>query len=186
MSQPRCGATNRKGEPCAHRALAGQARCHYHGAASPQAQAAGQRRLAEARALATVEREGVRPLGSPIEALRELASEALTLKEFFRARVASLQELRYQGGGFEQTRAELLLYERGLDRAQKFLSDLVRLNLDERRAKLEEAEVAMVGDAIIAGLTAILPPEMQREGLEPVPDDAGRHRAGGTAAGRYR
>jgi hypothetical protein len=47
---------------------------------------AGQRRLVEARALATVEREGIRPIGSPIQALREL---------------------RYQGCPFEQTRAEL-------------------------------------------------------------------------------
>ncbi len=47
---------------------------------------AGQRRLVEARALATVEREGIRPIGTPIQALREL---------------------RYQGCPFEQTRAEL-------------------------------------------------------------------------------
>jgi hypothetical protein len=53
------------------------------------------------------------------------------------------------------------LYERGLDRAQKFLSDLVRLNLDERQAKLEESHVAMIGDAIRAGVAAAVPPEMQ-------------------------
>jgi hypothetical protein len=104
-------------------------------------------------------------LGNPIEALLELAAEAVAVKEFFRVRVAALEELRYQGGPFEQTRAELLLYERGLDRAQKFLLDLAKLNLDERQAKLEESQVAMIGDAIIAGLTTILPPELQRDAL---------------------
>lgn len=149
MSQPRCSATNRHGEPCTQRAVLGQRVCHYHGAASPQAKAAAQRRMAEAQALATVEHEGVRPLGDPIRALRDLAAEALTVKEFFRARVAALQELRYQGGPFEQTRAELLLYERGLDRAQKFLLDLARLNLDERELKLEQGLVNLVVEVFL-------------------------------------
>jgi hypothetical protein len=42
---------------------------------------------------------------------------------------------------------------------------MASLGLEERRVRLEEAEVALVGDAIRAGLTAILPPELQRDAL---------------------
>jgi hypothetical protein len=36
------------------------------------------------------------------------------------ARIAALEEIRYQAGVGEQVRAELVLWERGIDRAQKF------------------------------------------------------------------
>lgn len=106
--------------------------------------AAAQRRLAEAKATKTIQREGIAPLGDPVELLRELAAEAVALKDFFSARLKALQELRYEGNTGEQLRSEVALYERALDRSQKFLHDLARLGLDERQIRIGEGQIVLV------------------------------------------
>jgi len=139
-----CGAKKRDGGTCAMAAMKGQTRCRMHGAKQPQKLAAAKRRLAEQAALRAVVREGIAPLGDPVEQLRALASEAVGLKNFFADRLAALQELRYEGHAGEQLRSEVALYERALDRSQRFLHDLARLGLDERTVRLDEARVVLL------------------------------------------
>jgi hypothetical protein len=164
MSERRvCGAKTRAGGECGHWAMAGGMRCRMHGGASPHVRAAAQRRVAEAKALRAVRREGIEPIGDPVEELRDLASEAKSLKDHFGARLKALQEIRYSTpGAGEQLRAEVALYERALDRSQKFLADLARLGLDERRVRVTEAQAAVLLGVIVRGLaSAGLPDDLQ-------------------------
>ena len=150
MSQALCGAKTRSGGTCRQPRMLGARRCRMHGSAAPRARAAAQRRMAEQKALQAVEGAGVAPLGDPVEQLRELASEALRLKDYFAERLEALESLRYMahGTGGEQLRSEVALYERALDRSQRFLHDLARLGLDERQVRISEAQVVLVAGVL--------------------------------------
>ncbi len=147
-----CGAATRSGGPCKRSAMAGGSRCRLHGGASPQARQRAQLRLAERQALAVLEREGIAPLTDPLAALQQLAGEALELKRYFADRLAALEQLRYEGRAGEQLRAEVALFERALDRAQKFALDLAKLNLEDRLVRLNEAQGRMLAQAVEAAL----------------------------------
>ena len=55
----------------------------------------------------------------------------------------------------EQVRAEIVVWERALDRAITVLAALARLGIDERLARIEEAQALMVRKAFAAGLEEI-------------------------------
>jgi hypothetical protein len=59
----------------------------------------------------------------------------------------------------------LTLYGEERKRLLEICRVVVSAGLEERQLRLEESHVALIGDAIRAGLTAILPPELQREAL---------------------
>ena len=74
-------------------------------------------------------------------------------------KVAELTSLRYESNTAEQIRGELVMYERAMAATGRVLTDLARLNLDERSIRLQEAQVALVAGALSqalaeAGLTA--------------------------------
>ena len=79
------------------------------------------------------------PFLSRLEALAQLAGEVVALKDFLSRMVASLEALSYDGGAKvgEQAKVEMLLYERALDRAERVLATIARLNVDERLVRLE-------------------------------------------------
>lgn len=154
-----CGARTRLGRPCRLPALVGATRCRMHGGSSPQARSAARLRLVEREARQVLDREGIiAPLVDPVSALQELAGEALQLKRYFADRLEQLEQLRYQGRAGEQLRAEVALFERALDRAQKFALDLARLGLEDRLLRVTEAQGRMLAQVIEAAL--------QRCGLE--------------------
>jgi hypothetical protein len=81
----------------------------------------------------------------------------MAMKEQLAARVNGLKQLRYSasGSGAEQTRAEITLYERSLDRTAKFLDLLVKSGFEEKRIALQAAQGAMLAkilDRIFADL----------------------------------
>jgi len=92
--------------------------------------------MAEASAL--LASEGLEPVDDPIAEIGRLAQESRALKLALAARVNALDDIRYTGGlerdedgdlrgtGTEQTRAEVLLYERALDRQMRFLEIVVK------------------------------------------------------------
>lgn len=142
--------------------MPGTNRCRVHGGSSPRAQAAAQRRLAEAAAeqeLAAASKAlakfGVAaPVADPLSALGELAGEIVAVKDYFREQVDRLEQLRYQGAGGEQLRAEVALYERALDRSVTALTAMARLNIDERLARITLAQRSLLVGAVEAGLAA--------------------------------
>jgi len=115
--------------------------CYYHGSPAPQVQFAGVKRYEEKRARAWLERQGFDKVEDPVEALAELAGEVVAVKDYFREQI---DKLRYEHRAGEQLRAEVALYERALDRCHRVLSDITRLGIAERKARISEAQAVMI------------------------------------------
>lgn len=157
----RCTGTTKNrdnaGRRCLEWALKGQKVCGYHGGKSPQALKAAAKRIAEVQlneqANKLLVKVGANPVDNPLTALSQLAGEVLAFKEALGERVNALgDEIRYKGGAGEQLRAEVALYERAVNQASTLLSNIARLNIDERLAAISEKQTETVIKAIDAAL----------------------------------
>lgn len=146
---PGCGCDEFEPSTCRKPAAAGQTRCRLHGGRLPQAQAAALERTLDGQARAALDRLGAEPVENPLEALQTLAGEALAVKEYFAGMVARLGEenLRYESlHGQEQLRSEVVLFERAIDRCERVLTSIARLSIDERLAKISDAQDKAMAD----------------------------------------
>lgn len=149
-----CGARRRNNIPCANRIPDQGYRCRYHGGNAPQVRNAKARERLETAAMRLVPNLVTGEPIDPIARLIELAREA----DAFRAGVVQLvnklnNRIRYQDDkGAEQLRAEIVVYERALDRAARLYLDLCKLNLDERLMRIREREALAMLAALDAGL----------------------------------
>jgi hypothetical protein len=157
----RCWArTKSTGKQCTQPAASGQKVCRFHGGAAAQNVRAGERRVAEAELDTAVRKQLAQldadPVDNPLTALSELAGQMVAFKNALADRVNDLSEIRYQGGAGEQIRAEIVLYERAMDRCNSVLTNMARLNIDERLAKVTEQQaekLVSVIDALLAHLS---------------------------------
>lgn len=98
------------------------------------------------------------PVGNPLAELLDLAAEMAAWKNVLRsivAYLASRERIRFAHDRVgEQLRAEVILYERSLERLAKILIDIAKLNIVSQLAKIEETQVAQVDRALTAALTA--------------------------------
>ena len=151
----------RKGQPCNKSAMVGQLVCYRHGGKAPQAKRSAELRLAEDKARKMLAQLNVEPVGNALEALALVAGQCVAWKDACAAMVNKLHadEIRYSGreGGAltEQVRAELLLWERSLDRCITALSQMARLNLDERLVTIEEGKARLLAQAFADALTEV-------------------------------
>lgn len=166
-SKPACGAKKRQQEEdgtvtyCTLSAgwgtdHLGTGRCKFHGG-NTKTQKTGARRVqAERQARAVLAELAVQPVADPLTALMQLGGQVIAWQEATASLVNRLgEEIRYEGGtGAEQLRAEVQLYERSMDRAEKVLSSIARLNIEERLAQISEAQADRVLAAIDAALAA--------------------------------
>jgi hypothetical protein len=142
--------------------LTGLTVCRMHGA-NGAAKAAAAVRETERKALLAIRREGVEPVGDPVELLLSLTAEAAEWQRQLREIVAGLSLIRYEDAkGAEQLRSEIALYERALDRTQKFATDLARLNLEERQARVTERQVEITEKALTVALALKIADEAVR------------------------
>jgi hypothetical protein len=149
----RCLGKRRDGSACGAYAINGGTRCWAHGGQLPGVRARAAQNITEQKAAATLARLDVAPVGDPLTALAEVAGQAVAWKNVMADRLNELTSLRYEGHGTgEQLRAEVALWERALDRCEKFLVSMARLNIDDRLAKVTEAQAAMIEQALKAGL----------------------------------
>lgn len=128
-----------------------------HGGSAPQVKAKAQERVAEEEARRTLGKLSrvlgpAEPVQNPLLELSKIAGEALRWKQVIAERVAELEQLRYQGAGGEQVRAEIALFERALDRCSTVLANIVRLNIDERLATITDRQ----GHTIAAVISTVL------------------------------
>ena len=150
------------GEQCRKAPLAGQSVCRSHGGASPIGKEAGRHRLLEARVATQLQKLGWDPVTDPVAAFADLAGEIWAFKELCREQVNKLDDwTSFNLQDEEFARAAVAVYERALDRANKTLVDMLRLNLDaaaigaaKARPTLEQAEVLIrVLERVFNGLS---------------------------------
>lgn len=140
---------------CGNWPIKGGAVCRMHGGGSPQAKAKAAARLAEEDANKVLARLDVAPVADPFSALAALAGQALAFKDVLAGKVNDLDRLRYTDDkGGEQLRSEVALWERALDRCERFIVSMAKLNIDERLIKIETAQAELVLKAIEAALDA--------------------------------
>lgn len=170
MDGRRCAATSKRtGSRCKRSPVVGGTVCTIHGGAAPQVKAAAERRqlaqALEADARAVLAYEAVEPIADPVLALAELAAEVRATVRALGQRVNALQDPRYVSPlGTEQTRAELTLLGQYQDRLARMLTALGQFDLDERRVRLTEAQVAGVAHVMDRLLMFLaLPPQRDAE-----------------------
>lgn len=150
MDTPQCTATSkRSGQRCKRRPSPGAKTCYMHGGRT--AKAAG--RAVEQQARIELARLDLPPVDDPLSELARVCGQVLGWKDMLAEKVNALASLRYENeAGGEQLRAEVALWERALDRCERFLTAMARLNIDERLAKISEERA----EVIISVLTAAL------------------------------
>ena len=153
-----CGGKKKQGEGTCTRPAgwgtdhAGAGRCKLHGGCAPSGNKAGQLALVErgARELFGKIAPEIIPVDNPLAAYAQFTGEVMAWKQLMASLLEDLRTVGYESESGEQVRAAVQLYERSMDRANTVLSSYARLNIDERLAKLSEAQSKAVLRAIEA------------------------------------
>lgn len=118
--------------------------------------------MLEARVATQLQKLGWDPVTDPVAAFADLAGEIWAFKELCREQVNKLDDwTSFNLQDEEFARAAVAVYERALDRSNKTLVDMLRLNLDaaaigaaKARPTLEQAEVLIrVLERVFNGLS---------------------------------
>lgn len=173
------------GPRCRQRIKPGEVVCHIHGGSAPAVRTAAQIRKAEImnrhNLKKRAERDGIARIEDVYEELEANAAEAKAFKQICFEQVKRLEgEIRYKSTAGEQLRAEVALYERAMERANKFLIDYVKLGIADRRVKVAEAQ-ALILVGVIQNIldrldlsrdqkriaATVVPDEFRKASLEP-------------------
>lgn len=154
----KCHGHCKSGAPCRRWALTGQLVCDLHGGKAPQNLSYASKVLGEERAqheLAKLARLDLPPVANALEALQVHAAIVIAWRDKCAEMLNMLdpQGLRYEGRlAGEQTRAEVGMWERSLDRATATLTALARCQVDERLTTIRENDARMIAAAMAAAL----------------------------------
>lgn len=162
----RCTAHSKMqaGGQCQRRPMEGQKVCATHGGKAPQNLAAAERAKTEEKIRKQLGQLVSTPVLNPLEALQELAGEAMAWKELCAEHVASLERMRYGTEGGEAIRGEIILFERAIDRLGSLLVNIAKLNIDERLARVSELQLDFIARALGAWMAEEgMSPEQQQE-----------------------
>jgi hypothetical protein len=131
----------------------GFGRCRKHLGNAPTVAWAAERERVEAQARAELARLDVVPVSNPLEELQKLAGQVLAWKDAIARMVNDLTGIRYEDEhGGEQLRSEVALFERAMDRCERVLVAMARLNIDERLIKITEAQARIVNEVLRGAL----------------------------------
>lgn len=142
----RCAAkSKRSGLQCNLSAAVGLDKCYLHAGVnrSKRLEAKGEAELS--RQLAKLDLD---PVDNPLQELALVSAQVIWFKDQVAARVNELTSLRYSVENGEQLRAEVSLFERALDRCEKFLGTMTRLNIDQRLAVIEEQQAELIAKTL--------------------------------------
>lgn len=155
----RCTAHHRRDpkQPCNNYAVRGATVCRMHGGSVPGVRRKAAERLAEQQITRRVDKlvaaEDRTP--DPLNDMHRAMIRNQVLCEFLESKIQEIREWRFQSKiGAEQLNSYVSLYERALDRAQKFNLEYLKLGLDAKRVQLEEERVSFVVGAFRAALVA--------------------------------
>lgn len=152
----KCIGKRRDGSRCEAYAINGSTVCWAHGGQLPRIRAKAAANVAEGKALATLARLDVQPVADPLEQLALLAGQVLAWRDVMAEKVNALTSLRYEAvgenGTGEQLRAEVALWERALDRCERVLVNIARLDLGAKMARISEAHLGLMEHALAAAL----------------------------------
>ncbi len=101
------------------------------------------------------------PISDPYTEMSSLAGEVVRLKNVLREKVEELTTLKDVGGDKVATQIDVLMsaYERGLDRCERILTNMARLDLDGKiaalQARVDEETGAIVSTALASALNAV-------------------------------
>lgn len=142
---------------CRNAPVSGTTRCWRHGGKSPNALAKAEESKIETKARRVLADLGGRPepVVDVLQALEDLAGEAVMLTHVLRSMVADLTKIRYEapGIGTEQIRGELTVYLSALSRAESILSKIAGLHLEERRVRVSELQAVALHSCVISALS---------------------------------
>lgn len=164
----KCGARKRQGEGVCGQAAGwgtshpGTGRCKLHGGST------GDHRThaLNEQARREIARLDLPPVEDPLTQLAAVTAQVIGWKDQLAVKVNELTSLRYEGeGSGEQLRAEVALWERALDRCEKFLTAMARLDIDNRLAKITEARATAIIVVFVAALEAAGIEGEQREAV---------------------
>jgi hypothetical protein len=134
----------------------GVGRCSRHLGNTESHVKAAEVELVEAEAVRQLRAEGYAPAINPVEELLKLGAEVTALKDVLRSRVADLADPEWVTRNklnVEDVRAIVSAYERALDRCERTLTNMLKLELEARRVKLSETQGALLEQAIRGILT---------------------------------
>lgn len=154
------GGRRSNGQPCGRRAgfgtsHPGHGKCKSHGGNVPGAAAKSERALADDMARVWIGQVvDAPPIDNPLRALAILAGECWAWKDVCSQRLRTLESVGYEGVTGEQVRADVVVWERALDRCNAVLAGIARLKIDERLAQIERDKADQVMRAVEAALKA--------------------------------
>jgi chaperonin cofactor prefoldin len=157
VSHP-CGAKTidketgtKSGPPCRRPVKPGDIHCSFHGGKIPRVRNAAQVRKNQLQAQYQVRKRimlagGHATMDDAYAELEQLAAEAAIFRQvcFERLEALKVEDWRYAGKTGEQLRSEVALYERAMDRSQKYLMDYAKLGIAEKRVKIAEAQAMIL------------------------------------------
>jgi len=155
---PQCGAAPRANSarkwPCRRRPAIGEKRCKLHGGVHPKSKQNRAGEMLKRKTEKAVRRLKMTPVEDPLTELKKIAGEVLAWKNAMFKHVKRLHTLRYYGEKAEQIRGEVILYERAIERCVTILTNIAKLNIDERLAAVTERQAEMMEDALFAAFDA--------------------------------
>lgn len=159
---PKCGAKLRGGRDGTCSLPAGWGtdhkgfgHCRKHFGTSATGRAAAERQRVDHEVRAELARLDVTPVEDPLRELQQLAGEVLAWKNALARKVNELTSLRYETQFGEQLRAEVALFERAMDRCDRVLVAMARLNIDERLARITEHQGRLVTEVLQGALAEL-------------------------------
>lgn len=135
--------------------VADSSRCRNHGGATPQAKLKAARVRIERTIGEAVEAMGIVAVANPLLELQTVAGRVMAWLNVCQDHLGVLNSMGYSTEAGEQVRAEILVWERALDRAVHTLATLAKLNIDARLAAIEERQAEQVEAAFAAAMSVM-------------------------------
>jgi hypothetical protein len=156
----KCGAPTSDGSSCQHPAGArtdhpGWGHCWLHFGRTENHSIAAEVERQEHEARSLLARLGEPTAAGPaVDVVVRGLDEAETWLAITRENLDRVRSLStFDNFGRETERAAVLIYERALERRQRFAGEMIRYDLDRRRVEFEEAKAALVAHVITNVLT---------------------------------